>query len=299
MNRSLHVLLYVTLMIGSLTFMTGCPSEPPPPPPPVDTDGDGLNDDEETKLGTDPAVADTDGDGLNDYEEVNQYNTDPLTADSDGDGLEDGEEVLSYNTDPLKPDTDGDGLNDYDEVMEYNTNPNKSDSDGDGLSDYEEAITYNTNPNNPDSDGNGFNDYEEIQMGTDPNDSNDPVYIKDEDLNTINFDFDKSNITDQAAQQLSENVQMLQDNTKFRVRVNAYTDHIGGDQYNLRLSKRRANSVLKFYTDNGIAEDRVEAQGLGKAPIPCASEDPNGRGCRENRRAESIPVNPYQYTPDM
>ena len=297
MNRSLHVLLYVALMIGSLTFMTGCPSEPPPPPAPVDTDGDGLNDDEETKLGTDPAVADTDGDGLNDYEEVNQYNTDPLTADSDGDGLEDGEEVLSYNTDPLKPDTDGDGLNDYDEVMEYNTNPNKSDSDGDGLSDYEEAITYNTNPNNPDSDGNGFNDYEEIQMGTDPNNSNDPVYIAD--LNTVNFEFDKSNVTDQAAQQLSENVQMLQDNTKFRVRVDAYTDHIGGDQYNLRLSKRRANSVLKFYSDNGIAEDRVEARGLGKAPIPCSGEDPNGRGCRENRRAESIPVNPYQYTPDM
>ncbi|MCX6398708.1 MAG: thrombospondin type 3 repeat-containing protein [Propionibacteriales bacterium] len=47
------------------------------PPEPVDTDGDGLTDEEEATLGTDPALADTDGDGVDDGQEVTD-GTDPL-----------------------------------------------------------------------------------------------------------------------------------------------------------------------------------------------------------------------------
>jgi len=70
--------------------------------PPVialtDTDGDGLTDQEEAVLGTNPNLKDTDGDGLSDYEEVKIYHTDPLKADTDGDGYSDGAEVKSgYN----------------------------------------------------------------------------------------------------------------------------------------------------------------------------------------------------------
>ena len=48
-----------------------------------DSDGDGLSDDEEATLGTDPNNPDSDGDGLSDGEEVNTYGTDPLVADAD------------------------------------------------------------------------------------------------------------------------------------------------------------------------------------------------------------------------
>jgi hypothetical protein len=58
-----------------------------------DTDGDGLTDDEEKTLGTDPNKKDTDGDGLYDREEVKVYKTDPLKKDTDGDGISDGDEV--------------------------------------------------------------------------------------------------------------------------------------------------------------------------------------------------------------
>jgi hypothetical protein len=58
-----------------------------------DTDGDGLTDEEELELGTDPLNPDTDGDGLSDREEVKVYFTDPLKPDTDGDGYLDGEEV--------------------------------------------------------------------------------------------------------------------------------------------------------------------------------------------------------------
>ncbi|MDX1638307.1 MAG: OmpA family protein, partial [Balneolaceae bacterium] len=83
----------------------------------------------------------------------------------------------------------------------------------------------------------------------------------------------------------------------FRVRIDAYTDHIGGDQYNLRLSQRRATSVVDFYTENGISEDRIDSRGLGKAPVPCYEQYQDDPGCPDNRRAESHPISPYQYTP--
>jgi hypothetical protein len=102
---------------------------------PCDQDGDGLTNDQETALGTDPEVADTDGDGLNDGDEVFIHHTNPLEPDTDGDGLTDGEEINNVDDpattlvpagasdalDPCSPtasaactaDTDGDGLTDY------------------------------------------------------------------------------------------------------------------------------------------------------------------------------------------
>ncbi len=88
-----------------------------------DSDGDGLTDEEEAALGTDPYNRDTDGDGLSDGDEVNIYKTDPLNKDTDFDGLSDGDEVLKYKTDPLVRDTDGGGVADGHEVIEDKTDP--------------------------------------------------------------------------------------------------------------------------------------------------------------------------------
>lgn len=93
------------------------------PAAPKDTDGDGLTDEEEEKLGTDKFKADTDGDGLTDGEEVKTYKTDPLNPDTDFDGLTDGEEVKKYKTNPLERDTDKGGVSDGHEVLIDNTNP--------------------------------------------------------------------------------------------------------------------------------------------------------------------------------
>lgn len=70
-----------------------------------DTDGDGLSDEEEMKLGTDPNNPDTDGDGLLDGEEVKNYKTDPLNPDTDGGGIKDGIEVRN-GANPLDADDD-------------------------------------------------------------------------------------------------------------------------------------------------------------------------------------------------
>jgi outer membrane protein OmpA-like peptidoglycan-associated protein len=298
MKRLWKLMFVMSLSVAVSTHFVACGGSEPveqEEQAPVDTDGDGIPDNEETNIGTDPANPDSDSDGLNDGEELNRHKTDPLKPDTDGDGLQDGEEVRSHGTDPLKSDTDGDTLSDGDEINKYRTNPKKADTDGDGISDAEE-IANGTDPLNPDSDGDGFTDGQELEMGTSAVSSNDPPFIAS--LETVNFDFDRSNLDDEAARKLAKNVESLQANANFTVQVNAYTDHIGGDQYNLRLSRRRANSVLNFYKGNGIDESRIDARGLGKAPVPCPTEDPGARGCRKNRRAESIPVSPYKYRPN-
>lgn len=64
------------------------PGEDAPPPLSeaalTDADGDGLSDEEEAALGTDPAKADTDGDSLRDGDEVRIYCTDPKDPSTDG-----------------------------------------------------------------------------------------------------------------------------------------------------------------------------------------------------------------------
>lgn len=66
--------------------------------PVLDTDGDGLDDSAEKKIGTDMLKWDTDGDGLSDGDEVLTWHTNPLKADTDGDGYPDGAEIKNgYN----------------------------------------------------------------------------------------------------------------------------------------------------------------------------------------------------------
>jgi hypothetical protein len=82
----------------------------------ADSDGDGLTDDLETALGTEPLLPDSDADGVSDSDEINFYGTDALDPDTDGDGLDDAEELISHSTNPLLDDTDGDDVSDSEEV---------------------------------------------------------------------------------------------------------------------------------------------------------------------------------------
>ncbi len=90
---------------------------------PKDSDADGLLDDEERTIGTDPFDPDTDKDGLKDGAEVHTHKTDPLNPDTDSDGLLDGVEVYQHKTDPLLRDTDDGGVSDGHEVVEDGTDP--------------------------------------------------------------------------------------------------------------------------------------------------------------------------------
>src|SRR5690606_5206987 len=125
--------------------------------PDVDVDGDGLSNDREEEIGTDPLVADTDGDGVSDGDEV-AAGTDPLDersfADADGDLVPDAVEATD-GTDENDPQSFADGDNggtaDYIETTTFPafglpaTNPgdasdDQRDFDGDGLTDRLEIL---------------------------------------------------------------------------------------------------------------------------------------------------------------
>lgn len=137
----------------------------------ADSDGDGLSNVIENKIGTNIYDVDSDGDGLDDAYEYYYLMTDPTKKDSDnngisdyyedfdGDGLINGLEYIN-GTDPYKKDSDEDGLSDYDEIYIYKTNALKSDSDEDGLSDMED-IEFGFDPMLPDTDYNGILDGDE------------------------------------------------------------------------------------------------------------------------------------------
>jgi hypothetical protein len=137
----------------------------------TDSDGDGLADDREAVVGTDPHDPDTDSDLLNDGDEVARK-TNPLLADTDGEGLKDGDEVNVHGTNPLVKDTDKDTLSDRVEVIFKRTDPLDPDTDGDGLTDGKEAGArgLGTNPLKPDTDGGGVDDGTEVSRGTNPKD---------------------------------------------------------------------------------------------------------------------------------
>lgn len=150
-----------------------------------DTDRDGLTDEEEEKIGTDPKNYDTDGDGLNDYEEVRVYTTDPKKADTDVDNLTDYDEVMKHGTSPVKNDSDSDGLNDGEEIARK-TDPKAPDSDGDELIDGDEVTQHKTNPLTVDTDEDGLSDGDEIRkFRTDPlgNDSDSDGLSDGEEVN--------------------------------------------------------------------------------------------------------------------
>ncbi|MGC7872234.1 alpha/beta fold hydrolase [Desulfosporosinus sp. SYSU MS00001] len=122
----------------------------------TDSDNDGLPDDYEKKIASDPNNPDTDNDGLPDGYEVSVLGTDPTKTDSNDNGTSDALE-----------DFDSDGLNNLNEYLN-NTNPFKSDTDGDGLSDNDEINVYKTNPLMTDTDGDQLSDGSEIKLGFDP-----------------------------------------------------------------------------------------------------------------------------------
>lgn len=163
----------------------------------LDSDFDGLSDEQEREIGTDPFNPDTDYDGLLDGEEVNTYGSNPLDPDTDSDGLLDGEEVdywnsrigIGWNGNPdgdtkinlLDPDSDNDGLLDGVEVHGWNmtakidgstilfavaADPIDTDTDDDGIGDKEEHDTgadgYITNPLAEDTDLDGITDPDEV-----------------------------------------------------------------------------------------------------------------------------------------
>ena len=253
----------------------------------ADSDNDGLNDGKEVmSLRTNPNKADTDNDGLNDYDEVMTHKTDPLHADTDKDGLNDNDEINKYKTDPLNVDSDKDNLTDGDEINKYKTNPLITDTDADGLSDSEEVSKYKTNPLMKDTDQGTVDDNIEVKRGTNPLDPADDVVKVGVPivLEGITFATNKFNITPESENVLHGALKTLQTYSDIYVEISGHTDNVGSNEYNQKLSQRRAEAVKGWLVSKGIQVDRINAVGYGEENPRVSNDSDDNR--RINRRIE-------------
>lgn len=84
-------------------------------------------------------------------------------------------------------------------------------------------------------------------------------------VRNVFFEFDKADLTPESTQALLRLVTMLNDNPTITIELSAHTDSRGRDEYNQRLSQRRAEAVVKFLIDNGIDAERLTPVGYGEA----------------------------------
>jgi OOP family OmpA-OmpF porin len=103
-------------------------------------------------------------------------------------------------------------------------------------------------------------------------------------LNGIQFDFDKAVIKDQYYPILDEGIAALEKHPEKSVAVEGHTCNIGAEDYNLRLSEKRAESVKAYMVEKGIAADRLSTMGYGEAnPV---ADNATRQGREMNRRVE-------------
>ncbi len=114
-------------------------------------------------------------------------------------------------------------------------------------------------------------------------------------INNILFDYDKSVIKEELKSELDKAVDFLKNaNKKAKIEVAGHSDSKGSDQYNLALSKRRAESVANYLTSKGISSNRIKTVGYGESKPIASNENPDGSdnadGRAKNRRTEIVVV---------
>lgn len=83
-------------------------------------------------------------------------------------------------------------------------------------------------------------------------------------IENIFYDFDKATLRPESQTALDELVNLLNENPNITIELSAHTDYKGSDQYNERLSQRRAESVVNYLIAHGIAADRLTPKGYGE-----------------------------------
>lgn len=107
-------------------------------------------------------------------------------------------------------------------------------------------------------------------------------------LYDILFDYDKATLLQSSSKQLQHVVTLLLDNPELKMEVQGHTDSKGGDEYNLELSQRRAETVVAYLRLFGIVEDRLRPKGYGETKPVASNDSEDGRA--KNRRVELVRI---------
>jgi OOP family OmpA-OmpF porin len=252
-----EVLLGLSLTLGR---------KKPAPPVRKDSDGDGFFD-EEDRCPTEPGVA-PDGCPIGDrdrdtfMDDVDKCPDEPGVEpdgcpirDRDKDGFKD-----DVDTCPDEPGVEPDGC------------PIR-DSDGDKILDPDDKCKDEPETRN------GFED-------TDGCPDELPPEVKKFTgvIEGIFFDVNKATIRRKSAPVLDRAVEVLKEYPDIRLEISGHTDSTGKREYNIELSRRRAEAVKKYMTDHGVDPSRIETRGAG--PDEPLADNATREGRDKNRRTE-------------
>jgi len=168
-------------------------------------------------------------------------------------------------------DTDGDGVYDKDDkcpntpagvTVNSDGCPILLDTDGDGIYDKDDKCPNTLKGFNVDSDGCAI----------------------DYNLN-VNFDTNKYFVKELYNEKLIKFVDFMNMMPQYKAQINGYTDSMGAESYNMKLSEKRAKSVMGRLIELGIDKDRLTYKGYGIQNPVASNETKDGRA--ENRRVEA------------
>jgi OOP family OmpA-OmpF porin len=253
----------------------GHEAAPPPPPPPLvkDTDGDGIPDSDDKcpneagpKENQGCPDKDSDGDGVVDRKDKCPDKAGPPERDGcpeedkDGDGIVDSKDKCPDEAE------DKDGFEDADGCPD-------PDNDKDGVPDAQDKC-----PNEPET-KNGYQDEDGC-----PDEVPAPVKKFTGVVKGINFRRNSADIKPSSFPLLKEAVSVFRSFPELRIEISGHTSNEGKRDFNMKLSRKRAESVKMFLVSAGIDEKRIGTLGYG--PDKPIEDNGTKEGQEKNRRIE-------------
>ncbi len=112
-----------------------------------------------------------------------------------------------------------------------------------------------------------------------------PAPVSTAELATIYFDFDRSDVRDDARRVLRANAQAIQGNSSWNsVTLEGHADERGSEEYNLALGERRATAAKRYLVDLGVPSSRVVTVSFGESSPAVQGHDESA--WHWNRRVE-------------
>ncbi len=218
-----------------------------------------------------------------DYDKDTDHDGYPDTIDACPTVKEDGLPPDATDGCPAPPDRDKDGIIDADDrcpddpedkdgIQDDDGCP-EVDVDNDGVPDVEDACPFEPGPRSEVAEKNGC-----------------PGLTKFEDdgsitlLQPIQFEYNRATIKPVSYPILDEVVILLKARPDISIGVYGYTDNVGGRDYNLRLSRARAQACMQYLVKHGIDESRLQSEGYG--PDKPVADNATEEGRAKNRRVE-------------
>jgi len=105
-------------------------------------------------------------------------------------------------------------------------------------------------------------------------------------MSDVLFDFNKYTLKPEAREKLAKVSGILLAYPNLKMQVEGYTDNVGSDEYNQKLSEERAGAVRDYFVAQSVPQDNITAQGFGKNQ-PIADNSTNA-GRAQNRRVDLV-----------